>query len=82
MMQIQGGFEPMTMRVKYEKKKILAEGGFELGTFRFKEQNTTTELRKPIMRMAIKKLSNSYTYDIVLANFSQFPPLFTYIVPI
>ena len=28
-MQIQGGFEPMTMWAIYEKKKILAEGGFE-----------------------------------------------------
>ena len=28
-MKTQGGFEPMTMWAIYEKKKILAEGGFE-----------------------------------------------------
>ena len=28
-MQIPGGFEPMTMWAIYEKKKILAEWGFE-----------------------------------------------------
>ena len=29
MVQIQGGFEPMTIWPIYEKKKILAEGGFD-----------------------------------------------------
>ena len=29
MVQNQGGFEPMTIWPIYEKKKILAEGGFE-----------------------------------------------------
>ena len=29
MVQTQGGFEPMTIWPIYEKKKILAEGGFE-----------------------------------------------------
>ena len=28
-MKTQGGFEPMNMWPMYEKKKILAEGGFE-----------------------------------------------------
>ena len=28
-MKTQGGFEPMTMWPMYEKKKILAEGGFD-----------------------------------------------------
>ena len=28
-MKNQGGFEPMTLWVIYEKKKILVEGGFE-----------------------------------------------------
>ena len=29
MVQTQGGFEPMTIWPIYEKKKILAEGGFD-----------------------------------------------------
>ena len=49
--------------------------GFDLGTFRFQEQNTTTEPRRHIAKNALKKIRNSYSYDTVLAIFSQFPPL-------
>ena len=49
--------------------------GFDPGTFRFQEQNTTSEPRRLITTYALKKITDSYSYDTVLAIFSQFPPL-------
>ena len=58
----------------YKRKKITPQVGLELGTFRFQEQNTITEPRRLITSITLKKLTNLYTYDSVLANFSQVPP--------
>ena len=60
---------------KRKKRKKLTSTGFDPGTFRSQEQNTTTELRRHIALVALKKLRIEYSYDTVLANFSQFAPL-------
>ena len=49
----------------YKRKKITPQVGLELGTFRFQEQNTTTEPRRHIAKSALKKITNSYTNDTV-----------------
>ena len=49
--------------------------GLELGTFRFKEQNTTTEPRRLIIGVAIKNLRNLNTSYSVFSNFSQVLPI-------
>ena len=63
---------------KEKKRKKLTSTGFDPGTFRSQEQNTTTELRRHVTKSASKKLTNQYSYDTVLANFSQVPPLSAY----
>ena len=63
------------LKNKEKNRKKLTLTGFELGTSRFQEQNTTTELRRHITLPALKKLENEYSYDTVLANFSQVAPL-------
>ena len=63
---------------KEKSRKKLTFTGFELRTSRLQEQNTTTELRRHVTKSAIKKLTNQYSYDTVLANFSQVPPLSAY----
>ena len=60
---------------KEKKRKKVTLSGFDPGTFRSQEQNTTTELRRHITLLALKKRKNQYSYDTVLANFSQFAPL-------
>ena len=44
-MKTQGKIEPMT---PMKEKKFTPQVGLELGTFKFKEQNTTTEPRRLI----------------------------------
>ena len=63
---------------KEKSRKKLTFTGFEPRTSRLQEQNTTTELRRHVTKSAIKKLTNQYSYDTVLANFSQVPPLSAY----
>ena len=65
--------EPCPEKEKKSRRKS-AFTGFDLGTSRFQEQNTTDELQSLVALNALKKLRNSYTYDIVLANFSQLVP--------
>ena len=60
---------------KEKNVKKVTLTGFDPRTFRFQVQNTTSELRWPVTLHALKKLIDSYTYDTVLANFSQFPPI-------
>ena len=38
-----------------KEKKITPQVGLELGTFRFQEQNTTTEQRRLITKTILKK---------------------------
>ena len=58
-----------------KEKKSIPQVGLEPVTSRFEEQNTTTKPRRLITKTALKTLSIPYTYDSVLANFSQFAPL-------
>ena len=58
-----------------KEKKIIPQVGLELGTSRLREQNITTEPRRITTQIALKTLTIAYTYDSVLANFSQFAPL-------
>ena len=59
----------------HERKKFIPLMGLEPVTSRFEEQNTTIELWRVVTKMCFKKLTNEYTYDTVLAIFSQFAPL-------
>ena len=59
---------------KDKKEKKMTFTGFDLGTSRFQEQNTATELQRHLTQDAFKELTNSCTYNTVVANFSQFPP--------
>ena len=72
---ISRGIWTLTCPEKEKNRKKLTFTGFDPGTFRSQEQNTTTELRRHITLFALKKLENEYSYDTVLANFSQVAPL-------
>ena len=53
-MQTQGGFEPTTVQKKGKKnQKKVTFTGFDPRTFRFQEQNTTTELRRHVTLKAL-----------------------------
>ena len=69
------GVWTLTYPEKEKIRKKLTFTGFDPGTFSSQEQNTTPELRRHITWFAPKKLRIQYSYDTVLANFSQFPPL-------
>ena len=59
---------------KRKNRKKWYVRGIEPETFGFEDQSHTTELRRLITCEGVKKLTKQHTYDIVLANFSQFPP--------
>ena len=65
----------MTPKTLEKQKRNLQFTGFELQTFGSKGKSYTTEPRRLNTYYSLKKLRNQYTYDTVLANFSQFSPL-------
>ena len=77
MVQIQGGFEPMTIWPIYEKKKILAEGGFdpqisgrECKMLPLSHQDFLWERHQYNILIYQPNLANI----LVWVNFSQFAP--------
>ena len=65
----------MTPKTLKKQKKNLQFTGFELRTFGSKGKSYPSEPRRLLIYKESKKLTNQYTYDTVLANFSQFAPL-------
>ena len=72
------GVWTLTCPEKEKNRKKLTLTGFDLGTSRSKVQNTTTELWKLPMKNVPTRHSNLSTKLLVLANFSQVPPLSAY----
>ena len=65
----------MTMWVIYEKKKILAEGGFEPQISGHECKMLPLSYEELLQRSTKKSLQINAPSDTVLAIFSQFPPL-------